>query len=105
MAALSRLPRLDPPVRALGTSRDPQDDNEARGIIDQVDHTQIANAQTPELRARQLHGARWARIHRQSEDRAAQSGGIARWKASELSLGGGRELDSVASLAHASSGP
>ena len=89
---------------ALSASRDPEDDDQALAVIDQIDHSEIADAQTPELRPREFHRARRPRLDRESEDRAAQSGGIAWRKAAKLTLGGRRELGSVASFAHASSG-
>jgi hypothetical protein len=52
----------------------------------------------------ELHRTRRMRVGRESEDGATQSGGIAGRKASKLALGGRRELDAAASLAHASSG-
>lgn len=97
--------RIDPPICALGTSGDPEDDDQARGIIDHVDHAEIADTQPPELRPRELHRARRARLDRESENRAAQAGGIAWRKSAKLTLGGWRDLDSVEALAHASPGP
>jgi hypothetical protein len=105
VTAPTRLSRLDSAIRTLGTSRDPEDDHETLGIVDHVDHPEIANAKAPEVRSRELQRTRRTRLDREGEDRASQSGGIAWRQASELTLGGGREIDSVLSLAHASRGP
>ena len=64
----------------------------------------IAGAKSPEICACQLHGARRSRLDGQREDRSTESGGIAWWKASELTLGRWSELDTVFTVAHPSSG-
>lgn len=45
------------------------------------------------------------RFGRKRQDRVAESGGIPRREAPELTLGGGRELDPATAPGHASSGP
>jgi hypothetical protein len=82
-----RLWPVDAPIRAFGPSGDPEDDDETLGIVDQVDHAQIADAQAPEVGPRELRRACWTRLDREGEDRATQPRGIARRKASELTLG------------------
>jgi hypothetical protein len=65
----------------------------------------IADAKSPEIGAGQLDRASWSWHESQREDGTPKSGGVARWKASELTLGGWREFDPVFAPAHASSGP
>jgi hypothetical protein len=38
------LSRIDPTVRALGAPGDPEDDDQAGGIVDHVDRSEIADA-------------------------------------------------------------
>jgi hypothetical protein len=64
------LARIDPSKRALGTSGDPEDHDQARGIVDEVYDAQIADAQAPEVRSGELGRAWWTRFKRESEDRA-----------------------------------
>lgn len=65
----------------------------------------IADAKSPEVAAGQLDCTRRSRRESEREDRTPESGGVAWWKATELALGGGCELDPVLASAHASSGP
>jgi hypothetical protein len=38
------LSRIDPTVRALGAPGEPEDNDQAGGIVDPVDHSEIADA-------------------------------------------------------------
>jgi len=73
-------------------------------VLDHVDDPQVADAQAPELRARELHRTRRPRIDREGEDRSAQSSGIAGRQPSQLSLSRGGQLDPPAAVAQSVSG-
>ena len=95
----------DSPIRAFGAASDLEDDDQVRGLLDHVDDPKIADAKSPEPGVGQFDRAWRSRLDGQGEDRSAEACGIARWKPSELALGGGGELDVATTLAHASSGP
>ena len=96
---------FQPAVCALRSTGDLQDADQARVGIDEVDDPEVADTQAPEVGACQLQCAQWTRIDRQGEDRAAKLCSDAGWKATKLTLGGWRKLDSAIAFAHASSGP
>jgi hypothetical protein len=95
----------DPPIRALRTASDLEDDDQVGSIVDQEDDPKIADAHAPEVSASQLDSTRRSWRESQCKDRTPKASGVARWKASELTLGGWRELDPIFALAHAPSGP
>jgi hypothetical protein len=102
---IPRLSAIHSAVGALGSTGDLEDDDRARRIVDYIDHAKVTDAQAPEVRPGELHRAGRAQVDRQGKDRAPQSGGITWRKTSQLALGGRRELDSAASLAHPSPVP
>jgi hypothetical protein len=65
----------------------------------------IADTNAPKGGIGELDSARRPRLERQGEDGTAESDSVTRWKASELTLGGGRKLDPMFAPAHSSSGP
>ena len=92
------------PVGALGAPGNLQDHDQSVVVLDQEDDPQFADAQAPELRARELHRTRWPRIDREGEDRATQSSGVAGRQPSQLSLSRGGQLDPAAAVAQSGSG-
>ena len=54
--------RSEAAVRALGAAGDTKDHDQRRVVIDQVDHPQIADPESPELRAGELHRPGWTRL-------------------------------------------
>ena len=73
-------------------------------VLDHVHDPQVADAQAPELRARELHRIKRPRIDREGEDRATQSSGVAGRQPSQLSLSRGGQLDPPAAVAQSVSG-
>src|SRR2546425_10455747 len=92
-------------IRALRTSGHFEHHDHLRWVVDHVDNPEDAGAQPPEIGPGELHGTRRPRLDRQREDRATQARGLTRREATQLTLGGRRELDSVAAFAHSSPVP
>lgn len=90
-------------VGRLRPAGDLQDDDRSGGVVNRVDHAQVADAQPPELRPDQFRDARGMRIQGQREDRPAQSSGIARGQSTKITLSSRGKLDAQASFAHVSS--
>ncbi len=93
------------PIGALGPARDAEHHHESRGVVDQIDEPEVADAETPEVGADDLGGTEGSRLRCQIEDRCAKPGCITGRQAPQLADGRRRDLDSVSSLAHASSVP
>ncbi len=85
----------DPSVRALRSTRDAQDDDEARLVIDDVDHPQLADPKPQEVGPDEVRHARRPWLDGQRQDRRPESSGVARWQPPKLSLGGRRQLDPI----------
>jgi hypothetical protein len=96
---------IEGPVRAFRATRDPQDHHEPRSVVDDVDDPKVPDAEAPELGPGKLGHPGRTRVDREGQDRTPQSSCLARRQAAQLTLGGGRDLDSMARPAHSSCEP